>query len=81
MLLLQLTLQTQNSSSRQQQNAAVLRWHKDTEEQARLARQVMSDVEPCTMDQPSQYAQSNTCSINWLRSLIMQQYVLHHKRL
>ena len=37
-LLLQLELQTQNSSGKRQRNAAVLQWHKDTQEQARLAR-------------------------------------------
>ena len=37
-LMLQLELQTQNSSGKRQQNAAVLQWHKDTQEQARLAR-------------------------------------------
>ncbi|DBA74270.1 hypothetical protein WJX77_010300 [Trebouxia sp. C0004] len=35
-----LELQTQNSSGKRQQNAAVLQWHKNTQEQARLAREV-----------------------------------------
>ncbi|KAL0021938.1 hypothetical protein WJX79_009166 [Trebouxia sp. C0005] len=35
----QLELQTQSSSGKMQQNTAVLQWHKDTQEQARLARE------------------------------------------
>ena len=88
MLLLQLTLKTRNSSSRQQQNAAVLCWHKDTEEQAGLARQVASlpqGIAPYTMAQPSHYAQRTRSSCKQGKFAfifyIMQQYMLHHKRL
>ena len=36
--VLQLAMQTQNSNAKMLQNAAVLKWHKDTQEEARLAR-------------------------------------------
>ena len=35
---LQVVLQTQNSCGKRQRNAAVLQWHKETQEHARLAR-------------------------------------------
>ena len=38
LLVLQLVIQTQKSDAKILQNAAVIQWHKDTQEQARLAR-------------------------------------------
>lgn len=44
--MLQVVMQTQNTDTKILRNAAVLQWHKDTQEEARLARYARQTARP-----------------------------------
>lgn len=44
--MLQVVMQTQNTNTKMLRNAAVLQWHKDTQEEARLARYARQSARP-----------------------------------